>query len=1570
MMKKYNYLILLFVLLCPFIVNARREMSAIQASYPEGSVYSEHYTYLAWSCTDNTCRGKQTNAYQCAGFAARVYRDYFGVDSSWANEVTDVSGIYSLAPGDIVRFNEPKKGAPTSVGHSVVIMSVSGGFANVAEANVGQYGTIRWSGRYNIESFRIGFDHISKAWFPYGNPGAAPKIGVPQNVNAEFNGSTKKLNVNWDYVNPASDYKIKVYKKSDALNNNFSSPVAEKNTGTSQIKKDYLNFDKDGEYAVTVKTILDDYWSNETSPIYFSAISPSSITLSGKPTGTIFIGDKFKLTSTISPENANMNRAITWDSSNNNVATVSNGTVTVVGEGSATISVTTANNKTASITINARKKIDVESVSLNATSKELWTGNTFKLNPTITPNNADVTDISWKSSNTKVVTVSSTGLVSAVGRGTATVTASVGGKSATCTFTVKTTGLALEYTKTVDVITTSNYYLKRNLVTNDGSTIEWDKVTFKVDGKEGTYEVSGDYIDFISDYYGETYTVSATYYGVTSSILVKPVQGYTALSFELLSSYNDFSLFQNKKMNVDFYFQQKANYYPITHLYLNQFDMDVKYDKDLVGIFNLSSEYDFVNIYDDGKGTIHVSFDMGDDVFKVDETNLFRITFIGKVNEDNETHVTFENFKYRIATKTNTLRTNDIDYVLNINTKESRPLKNINVKSYPTTMEVGKTYQLETEVIPANTSDDYTIRYDSKTPSIVSVDSNGKVTPLSPGKGTIMVYVNQFNKQINVTVVDNNIYVTDINITNDLTKIYKGTSYTINATISPENQTETDRVIMTSSDSNIISITNGDGYTKWTAKNEGTVTITCKAGKFTKDYTVTVKPPYVSPTGISISLDKTSIALGTTAKASGTITPSNATDKTITWSSNNTSICTIDSNGTITGKKIGTCTIIGRTSNGKSGSKNLTVVSDITSVKLDKTSIKAIKGDSVPTLKATIYPTNSIDKSLSWTSSNTGVVKVDSTGKLTVVATGSATITVKSSNGKSATCDVTVVASTIKVSPTSLNITVGDSATLVGTVTPDYADKSITWSSSNTSVATVSNGKVTGVSAGTCTISATNKYNVKTTVSVTVKAKQVIAVKSVTLDKSNLSISVDDKVKLNATINPSNATNKTITWSSSNNNVAKVVNGEVTGIAPGYATITAKVDGKSATCGVSVVAKRIDVTSIDLDVTSTILKVGENKTINATVNPSNASNKKITWTSSNSNIVSVNNGVITARSIGKATVTAAIGGISSTVDVTVIDSDNASVYYHTHVESIGDQAYVSNGVSAGTSHQSKRLEAIRIYLANTGYSGSIEYRTHVQDYGWMDYVRDGEMSGTSHQSKRLEAIQIRLTGEVSEHYDIYYRVHAQEFGWMNWAKNDEQSGTASYSYRLEAIEIMLLPKGSVPSNDGRVINYNKAFAKKTVTYRTHVQDIGWQDWKADGKMSGTSHQSKRLEAINIKLHNQDYSGSIEYRTHIQDIGWENDWKSNGQDSGTHGQSKRLEAIEIRLTGEMSNHFDVYYRVHAENFGWMGWAKNGERSGTAHYGYRLEGIEIVVVPKGEEPPARTDTKTSAAFVDAK
>ncbi len=150
----------------------------------------------------------------------------------------------------------------------------------------------------------------------------------------------------------------------------------------------------------------------------------------------------------------------------------------------------------------------------------------------------------------------------------------------------------------------------------------------------------------------------------------------------------------------------------------------------------------------------------------------------------------------------------------------------------------------------------------------------------------------------------------------------------------------------------------------------------------------------------------------------------------------------------------------------------------------------------------------------------------------------------------------------------------------------------------------------------------------------------------------------------------------------------------------------------------------------------------------------------------------------------------------------------------------------------------------------------------------------------------------------------------------------------------------------------------KSSGGTTVSYRTHVQTYGWQDYVSNGNVSGTEGQAKRLEGINIKLENQEYEGGIKYRTHVQTYGWQ-DYVSNDAMAGTEGEAKRLEAIQIELTGEMADHYDIYYRVHSQTYGWLGWAKNGEKAGSSNYAKRLEGIQIVLVEKGGEAPGSTE-----------
>ncbi len=341
---------------------------------------------------------------------------------------------------------------------------------------------------------------------------------------------------------------------------------------------------------------------------------------------------------------------------------------------------------------------------------------------------------------------------------------------------------------------------------------------------------------------------------------------------------------------------------------------------------------------------------------------------------------------------------------------------------------------------------------------------------------------------------------------------------------------------------------------------------------------------------------------------------------------------------------------------------------------------------------------------------------------------------------------------------------------------------------------------------------------------------------------------------------------------------------------------------------------------------------------------------------------------------------------------------DVTIRYTTHVQTYGWQGdennaskWFVNGKMAGTSGKAKRLEGIKIRVYGNDNLG-IQYTTHCQSYGWLPWSANGEMNGTEGEAKRLEAIKIQLTGADKDKYDVYYRVHAQSYGWLGWAKNGAPAGTAGYAKRLEGIQIVVVKKGSpapgvnfegvnvtgkqqasyIAKNGSSPVvggqatsNTNPSVAGEAnvnVAYRTHVQTYGWQGWKYNGQMSGTSGQAKRLEGINIKLTNKPYSGSIVYTTHVQTYGWQgnennpNTWFRDGAMAGTSAQAKRLEAIRIALTGEMAEHYDVYYRVHAQSYGWLGWTKNGEAAGTAGLAKRLEGIQIVLVPKGGAAPA--------------
>ena len=230
-----------------------------------------------------------------------------------------------------------------------------------------------------------------------------------------------------------------------------------------------------------------------------------------------------------------------------------------------------------------------------------------------------------------------------------------------------------------------------------------------------------------------------------------------------------------------------------------------------------------------------------------------------------------------------------------------------------------------------------------------------------------------------------------------------------------------------------------------------------------------------------------------------------------------------------------------------------------------------------------------------------------------------------------------------------------------------------------------------------------------------------------------------------------------------------------------------------------------------------------------------------------------------------------------------------------------------------------------------------------------------------------------------------YKVSEDGWTWTYDKKNDTYEATAKFvCSRCKEIHEVEADVVKNIDDKGQTVytataTYEDATASSTKTiipsiyYQVHRQDYGWEvdekdeadltKWKSDGAESGTVGESKRLEAIKIKLPD-GVSGSVEYRTHIQNTGWETKWKKDGEVSGTSGKSLRLEAIQVKLTGKVADNYDVYYCVHAQNVGWLNWAKNGEEAGTAGYGYRLEAIKIMLVPKGEKAPAKVGDSDKA------
>ncbi len=342
-------------------------------------------------------------------------------------------------------------------------------------------------------------------------------------------------------------------------------------------------------------------------------------------------------------------------------------------------------------------------------------------------------------------------------------------------------------------------------------------------------------------------------------------------------------------------------------------------------------------------------------------------------------------------------------------------------------------------------------------------------------------------------------------------------------------------------------------------------------------------------TGVTVEPDQLTLAPGSTAILEAVVSPSNAKDKSLTWTSSDSNVVTVDENGNIKALKEGKATItVTTTDGGFTATTEVTVSKDIvavTGVSFDRTSIDVPYGTTY-TLKADIEPSNATNKNLIWKSSNTDIVTVNK-GVITAKKVGTATVTVTTSDG-GYTATITVRVTHVSTTGVSISgnreVVVNGTIRLTANISPANAtNKSVSWSVSDPSIATIDkNGTVRGIKEGEVTVTVVTKDGNK---------KATYQVKVVKQGATSVSISgaseayVGETIKLSATVKPSTAVDKTVTWSVDNESIASIdQTGKLTAKQKGTVVVTARTaNGKTATKTITIKEHEYEVTIVALE---------------------------------------------------------------------------------------------------------------------------------------------------------------------------------------------------------------------------------------------------------------------------------------------------------------------------------------------------------------------------------------------------
>lgn len=559
----------------------------------------------------------------------------------------------------------------------------------------------------------------------------------------------------------------------------------------------------------------------------------------------------------------------------------------------------------------------------------------------------------------------------------------------------------------------------------------------------------------------------------------------------------------------------------------------------------------------------------------------------------------------------------------------------------------GEDIYLSVKILPKN-SENKSVKWTTSDKNIVTIDQNGKIHAEKAGKSTIKVSTEDGEKtaELKLNVKAKKIEIKQIIINSSSKQVLEGGELQLTATVLPENST--DKAFIWSTDNREIATIDQNG--KLNAIKEGTVKIKAIAVKnrIYSEYSITVtKMLLVSE--IQIHSPKDKIIVGEELQLTGTVIPADANNKEFTWDVDNKDIASIDKDGKLIAKAKGSVKVIAKAAdkNGISAEYSILIIVPVKEIKIDNAINEIYVGKNL-SLNAKILPENASNKNIVWSSSDENIATINQNGQITAIKEGNVIIKAASEerNDIYKECNFTIKVKdvteiTIEKPANLENICIKDEISFKATVSPEDATyKAITWTISDENIATISKeGVLFALKKGTVTITATSECGKIFCNSIVEIKEPEIPIQGISIFKDEYKLDINRIKRISADFYPKDATPRTVTWISSNPDIASISQeGLIRAIKGGTTTITATAGGYTARCQVIV---RIPLENISFQEETYELMVEKSLEISPIYTPQDATNKNIVWSSSDENIATVNqHGQITAIKEGEAKITA------------------------------------------------------------------------------------------------------------------------------------------------------------------------------------------------------------------------------------------------------------------------------------------------------------------------------------------